>query len=164
MNAIDLSYIWPRRAIQIDGVSEDQTRSDVNCGGRVNAIDLSAAWPRRGGDMRDVPNPVLPPEGAALSLVTGNVLAAAAALAASSGDGDADAPAGLTDAMDILPAMPITADVPIAAPLQPGAAVVTVPAETDSLEGSGKAGAADTDALDVLSLSKLLPLLQPANG
>ncbi|MGB2822367.1 MAG: RHS repeat-associated core domain-containing protein, partial [Phycisphaerae bacterium] len=53
VNAIDLSYIWPRRTVQIDGVSEDQTRSDVDCDGRVNAIDLSATWPRRGGDMRN---------------------------------------------------------------------------------------------------------------
>jgi len=61
VNAIDLSYLWPRRTTHIDGVSADQTRSDVTCDGRVNAIDLSATWPRRGGNVQNVPDPVLPP-------------------------------------------------------------------------------------------------------
>jgi hypothetical protein len=95
--------------------------------------------------------------------VTGDVLAAAAMFAATSSDDDGDVLAALTGAMDILPAMPMTVDVPIAAPLQPTAGVVTVPIDTDALEASGKADAADADALDVLSLSKLLLLLSPAN-
>jgi hypothetical protein len=61
VNAIDLSYLWPRRTTHIDGVSADQTRSDVTCDGRVNAIDLSATWPRRGGNVQNAPDPVLPP-------------------------------------------------------------------------------------------------------
>ncbi|MGB2824545.1 MAG: LamG-like jellyroll fold domain-containing protein, partial [Phycisphaerae bacterium] len=61
VNAIDLSYIWPRRTNPIDGVSADQARSDVNCDGCVNAVDLSAAWPRRGPNLRNVLDPVLRP-------------------------------------------------------------------------------------------------------
>ncbi|MGB2822798.1 MAG: CARDB domain-containing protein, partial [Phycisphaerae bacterium] len=97
VNAIDLSYIWPRRTIRIDGVSEDQTRSDVNCDGRVNAIDLSAAWPRRGGDMRSVRDPVLPGK---LAGPSSDALAAAAILANASGE--SAAPTGAADATGIL--------------------------------------------------------------
>ncbi|MGB2820750.1 MAG: FG-GAP-like repeat-containing protein, partial [Phycisphaerae bacterium] len=81
VNAIDLSYIWPRRTSRIDGAAVDEARSDVNCDGRVNAIDLSAAWPRRGSDMRNVSDPVLPPLSAA-EAPSGEALSAAARLLA----------------------------------------------------------------------------------
>jgi len=89
VNAIDLSYVWPRRTILIDGVSADQTRSDVTCDGRINAIDLSAAWPRRGADMRDVADPVLPSAaGGSRGSVESDDLAAAAWVEAKRGEGD----------------------------------------------------------------------------
>ncbi len=89
VNAIDLSYIWPRRTTLIDGVSADQTRSDVTCDGRINAIDLSAAWPRRGADMRDVPDPVLASAGGGSRGAVGSEgLAAAAWVEARRGEGD----------------------------------------------------------------------------
>jgi len=81
VSAIDLSYIWANRTSQIDGVTESQTRSDVNCDGRVNAIDLSAAWARRGANMQNVPDPVLPGK-LIRAAASGDVSADAAAAAA----------------------------------------------------------------------------------
>ncbi|MGB2821306.1 MAG: Ig-like domain-containing protein, partial [Phycisphaerae bacterium] len=157
VNAIDLSYIWPRRTMQIDGVSVGQARSDVNCDGRINAIDLSSVWPRRGADMRDVCDPVLTGKlgGAGTS---SDALATAAALAGTPGDGGGSVPAGAADAADISPVVPAMMDVPIAPSAAPD--VVTVPAGTQALEVSGEPDAPDTgsDILDVLSLSKLLAL------
>ncbi len=161
VNAIDLSYIWPRRTTLIDGVSEDQTRSDVTCDGRINAIDLSAAWPRRGANMRDVPDPVLPPAQRTVGLPPAGpgTLAEAAAMhaalagphahvtgdSASSGTAEPHAPMAMPPAAAPPPARPATAS------------VVTVPIETEAIEAAREPGAPAADLLDVLALSKLLP-------
>ncbi len=161
VNAIDLSYIWPRRTTLIDGVSEDQTRSDVTCDGRVNAIDLSAAWPRRGADMQDVADPVLGGKlgGAATSA---DALAEAAAWAVASRDDGADAPAAVPDGTAPPPAARVPADMPTALPARPAASagVVTVPLETAAFEVGADAPAAAVGAAlpDVLSLANLVGL------
>ncbi|MGB2821826.1 MAG: tandem-95 repeat protein, partial [Phycisphaerae bacterium] len=59
VNACDLSLIKRCGTIQIDGLAEDQARSDINCDGHVNATDLSAAWSLRGANMRKTSDPVL---------------------------------------------------------------------------------------------------------
>jgi len=154
VNAIDLSYIWPRRTTRIDGVTLVQTRSDVTCDGRVNAIDLSATWPRRGANMQNVPDPVLPGKlGAAAS---GDVLADAAALAAISVEQPPSLPPSVMDATAAAAPAAQAADVATAASADL-ATVSTAPAETDELEVPEKSPAAlEADLLDALALSKLL--------
>ncbi len=159
VNAIDLSYIWPRRTTQIDGVSVNQTRSDVTCDGRINAIDLSAAWPRRGANMRDVPDPVLSGKlgGAGTPLVTDDALAEAAGLAAMSSESPTGSASGPTDTTDA-PA-PLRPAGNVVTPVPAGVAgVATVPVETGALEVGGETLPAGEGVLDVLSLSGLLPL------
>jgi len=164
VNAIDLSYIWPRRTTLIDGVSEDQTRSDVTSDGRINAIDLSAAWPRRGADMRDVPDPVLSKADASPSAEAGAIEAAAvrAALVGASMNASPASPAAWqpAQARTALAASPAIALRPAPWAQRPAASeVVTVPVETKTIEVAGQTPAAAVDALpDVLALSKLLPL------
>ncbi len=171
VNAIDLSYIWPRRTTLIDGVSEDQTRSDVNCDGRINAIDLSAAWPRRGADMRDVPDPVLSGKLSAAGM-SGDVLADALAAAAWVGGERVDA----LERVDPGRAGPgrwrsggpraslgyrRRAEVrgAVGASRTRSDDVVTVPIETAALEGPRETpvAAVDAELRDVLALSVLLP-------
>jgi len=164
VNAIDLSYIWPRRRNQIDGVTVEQTRSDVTGDGRVNAIDLSAAWPRRGGNMQQVSDPVLlpAPGGAGAS---GGALDAAAALwlttqqappAAAASPTAQPADSGLSspppptsaDLLSLVPASPVPVD------------VLAAPPEAQSQDtDTTSASSLDTDLLDVLAASRLtLPL------
>jgi len=172
VNAIDLSYLWANRVFAIDGVTESQTRSDVNCDGRVNAIDLSAAWARRGANMQNVPDPVLPgkPGGARAA---GDAVAEAVAAAvwaqadrvdaleggepnpgrAGPGRGGSSGPRASSRyrrraelRRGLRPSR------------TPSAGVSTVPAGTDAVEVAGdRPAAADADLLDVLALSRLLP-------
>jgi hypothetical protein len=159
VNAIDLSYIWANRAFPIDGVTESQTRSHVNCDGRVNAIDLSAAWARRGANMQNVPDPLVPGkrDGAAAS---GEVLA----LLFSPTPGSLKAGTPTVSRSETWLASPVfgVADLPRALPVRPGASagVVTVPIETGALElrPAAPAAAVDAELPDVLTLAKLMAL------
>ncbi len=172
VNAIDLSYIWPRRTEQIDGVTPEQTRSDVNVDGRVNAIDLSAAWPRRGANMQDVSDPELPsaPRGATKPLGSPGRDRPADVLAASAwAVGDAVAEPVLRpghDRREKYAASPTPPAEPLHVP--PAGARTDAPtpqpiisaAETASLEAPTAEvpkAALVTDCLDVLSLAGLLP-------
>jgi len=159
INAIDLSYIWPRRTGQIDGASLVQVRPDVNCDGRVNAIDLSATWPRRGPNMQNVPDPVLPGK-PGIARTSGDAPAEAAALAGTRRLGGQDPSAG-ADALTVLPVPGLTPDVPTASPARPTSpAVATVPIETGALEvgAAAPAAAVRAEPADALSLPTLIAL------
>jgi hypothetical protein len=165
VNAIDLSYIWPRRTNQIDGVTLAQTRSDVTGDGRVNAIDLSAAWPRRGANMQQVCDPVFPPApgGAGPS---GGALAAAAALwltAQQATSAPAASPtAQPADTGVSSPPPPTPADLLSAVPAapQPVDALAAPPeAQSQDIDAASGVPSLDVDLLDVLAASRLtMPL------
>ncbi|MGB2821651.1 MAG: dockerin type I domain-containing protein, partial [Phycisphaerae bacterium] len=158
VNAIDLSYIWPRRTGQIDGVTVSQTRSDVTGDGRVNAIDLSATWPKRGPSMQDVLDPVLHPSSGGADLSQGALDAAAALWIARQEDTSPAPPDSAAQPADIsLPPPP--ADIPLSAVpgSQDPADVLAAPLE-DQVEDTVSPSPAtdlDPDLLDVLSLSRL---------
>jgi len=162
VNAIDLSYVWPRRTTLIDGVSADQTRSDVTSDGRINAIDLSAAWPRRGANMRDIPDPVLPPamRGAGTSQ---GVLDAAAAFwqtaQAAASPAEADETREPLEASAASPQLPAPRSAEGLLSDLSGSAepidVLAAPAEGEHAQTPSRAAGVEADVLDVLALPDL---------
>jgi len=164
VNAIDLSYIWPRRTTQIDGATVSQTRSDVTGDGRVNAIDLSAAWPMRGANMQDVPDPLPPPASAGAGLSQG-ALDAAAALWTGREEGVTTAPADPatqpTDTALSSPAPP-TADgllSGVSGSPEP-ADVLAAPSEGEAEDITAASPSADLDP-DLLDLLGVVALTTP---
>ncbi|MGB2821662.1 MAG: dockerin type I domain-containing protein, partial [Phycisphaerae bacterium] len=158
VNAIDLSYIWPRRTGQIDGVTVSQTRSDVTGDGRVNAIDLSTTWPKRGPSMQDVLDPVLPPSSTGADLSQGALDAAAALWIARQEDTSPAPPDSATQPTDISLPLP-AADVLLSgvSGSQEPADVLAVPAEggAETATPSPANPDLDPDLLDVLGVTAL---------
>ena len=163
VNAIDLSYIWPLRTNEIDGVSPEQARADVTGDGRVNAIDLSATWARRGSDMRDVSDPELPdlPAGPAVSppalgAALAEPSAATATLTAESASPSVPASVDPVEAASIMPALP--------QPAEPVDVLVVAPDEAQTAEAEtppSDVAALDAGLVDVLQAG--LPVI-PLDG
>jgi len=165
VNAIDLSYIWPRRTTHIDGVTVEQTRSDVTGDGRVNAIDLSATWPRRGPNMQNVSDPVLPGKTAGAGTSQGAFDAAAAlwpATQEAASPAEADSATQPTETVLSAPPGPTSNALlpPVSASPEP-VDVLAMPAEgqtEDDDAGSAPANL-DVDLLDLLDAAEvMLPL------
>ena len=155
VDAVDLSYIWPRQRSRIDGATPEQIRSDVTTDGRVNAMDLSAAWSTLGNSMLGVSDPVLPP--AASDNAGAALWASMQDLAPTNGLVQPLGPADPVDeSQDLCPLLTLQNDLPLAATEEPpGMPEVPADSLTETAQNEPQEDSLDLDLLDVLAPERL---------